>query len=121
MSVPFVAAVAVGAVEVATDPGLVALGVRASGAALASRFPDQHPLLVGEHLDYATMLVRAAAAAAAAVQAGTVSRGGALAALQHSHPGFAPESVERALAYGLAHGLASRLAVARPPGQPQRS
>jgi hypothetical protein len=101
MSVPFLSSVAVGAVEALTDQQLVAAGSRAVANALQSRFPDQHPLLVGEHLHYAGLLVRSASELAAQVQAGSLSQLQAMAKLQSGYSDFPSQSVERALTYGL--------------------
>ena len=101
MSIPFIASVAICAVEVATNPELLASGKKAMRLALQSRFPEQHPLLLGEHLDYATLLVRSATEAAARIDSGAISKDQALAELQHSYQSFPSESVGRALAYGV--------------------
>ena len=101
MSVPFIASVAIGAVEALTDQQFVAAGPKAVAAILRARFPDQHPLLVGEHLHYAGLLVRSASEAAAQVQAGSLSQVQAMAKLQSGYSDFPSQSVERALTYGL--------------------
>ena|SRR5690348_6763825 len=97
MSVPFLSSVAIGAVEVLTDQQLVAAGSKAVANALQSRFPAQHPLLVGEHLHYAGMLIRSASEIAAKVQAGSLSQAQAMAKLQSGYSDFPSQSVERAL------------------------
>lgn len=101
MSIPFMTPVAIGAVKIATDPVLLASGYQAMLTALESSFPEQHPLLVGEHLDYAILMVRSAVKAAAKVQSGSVSQADALAALQRGYISFPVHCVKRALAYGL--------------------
>jgi hypothetical protein len=101
MSVPFIPSVANGAVEVMTDPGLVAAGRKAALVSLQSRFPSEHPLLIGEHLDYAGLLVSSAGDLATQVLAGALSRPDALAKLQSGFSSFPSQSIERALAYGM--------------------
>lgn len=101
MSVPFVVQVAVAAVEVATDPTLASAGKKAMSAALQARFGDQHPLLIGEHLDYALRLVRSAEAAAAKVRSGSMSRDLALSELRRGYGSFPEESVDLAWSHGL--------------------
>ena len=101
MSVPFVVQVAVAAVEVATDPTLASAGKRAMSAALQARCGDQHPLLVGEHLDYALLLVRSAEDGAAKVRSGSMSRDLALSELRRGYGSFPDESVDLAWSYGL--------------------
>ncbi|NUO75931.1 MAG: hypothetical protein HOQ32_07945 [Lysobacter sp.] len=101
MSIPFLVQVAVAAVEVATDPTLAGGGKKAMSAALQARCGDQHPLLVGEHLDYALLLVRSAEDGAAKVRFGSMSRDLALAELRRGYGGFPDESVDLAWSYGL--------------------
>lgn len=108
MSIPFVTHVAVAAVEVATDPELAGAGKRAMWAALQARFDDQHPLLIGEHLDYALLLISSAEVSAAKVSSGATSRDDALSELRRGYSSFPSESVDSALSYGLRAQLGSR-------------
>lgn len=108
MSIPFVTQVAVTAVEVATDPELADAGKRAMSAALQARLDDQHPLLIGEHLDYALLLISSAEASAAKVSSGSISRDDALLELRRGYGSFPSESVNRALSYALQAYIGSR-------------
>jgi hypothetical protein len=101
MSVPFIKEVAEGAIEVLTNRGLVADGRQAVTTALERRFRKQHPILIGEHLDYAELVISDALKAAAKVKAGSISRTDALRQLQHGYNAFSNQSIERALSYGL--------------------
>lgn len=108
MSIPFVTQVAVAAVEVATDPELAGAEKRAMSVALQARFDDQHPLLIGEHLDYALLLIGSAELSAAKVRSGSISRDDALSELRRGYGSFPSESVDRALSYALQADIGSR-------------
>jgi len=67
--------------------------------ALTTRFPELHPVLIAENLQWTEQLFRAASGVASSVRAGLLTRDQALDALQSSHRSFSPHVVAQALAH----------------------
>jgi hypothetical protein len=101
MSVPFMPKVARKAIEILTEPEYAQAHHRLVSEALYERIPDQHPLLIDEHLDYTAQLIEAAKRLAEQIQSGKLSRADAVARLETSFSDFETESITRALAFAL--------------------
>jgi hypothetical protein len=99
MSIPFIVEVAAGAVDV-----LTAQDVSETPAdRLCKRFPKQHPLLVIEHIDYASMLIQASKNKTKMLRAGAISREEAINALTKSFDGFPLTAIEKALDFTMSY------------------
>ena len=101
MSVPFMPKVALKAIEILTEPAYAQADHPAQLEALCRRIPDQHPILIGEHLDYASELIDAAKRLAEQINVGKLSRADALTRLGTSFSGFEHESIARAISFAL--------------------
>ena len=101
MSVPFVPNVALKAIEILTQAQYAQSGYNLRFEALCERIPDQHPILISEHLDFAADLIESAKRLAGQVKAGELSRAEALERLGKSFDGFGDESIARALVFAL--------------------
>jgi hypothetical protein len=101
VSVPFMPTVAIKAIEILTESAYAQADYNLTFEVLCRRIPDQHPMLISEHLDYATELIEASKRFAKQVKAGELSQADALAHLETTFDAFEIESVTRALAFAL--------------------
>jgi hypothetical protein len=124
MSIPFLIEVAAAAVEMLTSPNLSAVSphVRNLFAVspvrrdfsetptelLCKQFPKQHPLLISEHIAYASMLIQASQAKAQLLRAGAITSAEAIRSLTTSFTGFPVTAIEKALEFAIAHGDSAR-------------
>jgi hypothetical protein len=100
MSVPFIIEVAAGAIDVLTTRDVV------SGTPtdmLCKRFPKQHPLLVMEHIHYASMLIQSSKNQAKMIKVGSISTKEAVKSLTKSFNDFPVTSIEKALGFAMSH------------------
>jgi hypothetical protein len=101
MSVPFMPKVAIKAIEILTEPEYAQANYKIVSEALCRRIPDQHPLLIDEHLQFAMELIESAKRFAKQVKAGELPQADALERLGTSFDAFEIESVARVLAFAL--------------------
>ena len=101
MSVPFVPKVALKAIEILTEPQYAHSDYNLRLEALCERIPDQHPILISEHLEFAEDVIESAKRLARQVKAGELSRAEALERLGKSFDSFASESIALALSFAL--------------------
>jgi hypothetical protein len=101
MSVPFMPKVARKAIEILTEPEYSQADYRLVSQALYKRIPDQHPILIDEHLQFAMDLIESAQRFARQVKAGELLQADALERLGKSFDAFEHESITRALAFAL--------------------
>ena len=101
MSVPIVPKVALKAIEILTEPRYAQSDPNLRFEALCGRIPNQHPILIDEHLQIASDLIESAKRLAGQIKAGEASRAEALERLGASLNVFANESIARALAFAL--------------------
>ena len=101
MSVPFVPKVALKAIKILTEPQYAQSDYNLRFEALCKRIPDQHPILIDEHLQFAADVIKSAKRLAGQVKAGELSRAEALERLEKSFEGFGDESIARALVFAL--------------------
>jgi hypothetical protein len=100
MSVPFIIEVAAGAIDILTAPSILS---DTPADALCKRFPWQHPLLVMEHIDYASMLIQSSKNKAKMIKAGSITREEAVKSLTNSFNGFPVTSIEKVLGFAMSH------------------
>ena len=101
MSVPFMPKVAIKAIEILTEPAFAQADHQLVADALCRRIPDQHPILIDEHLQFAVDLIKSAKRFAEQINAGNLSRADALDRLGKSFNAFETESIARALGFAL--------------------
>jgi hypothetical protein len=101
MSVPFMPKAAIKAIEILTEPEYAQADYNLTFEVLCRRIPDQHPILISEHLQFAEELIESAKRLAKQVNAGELSRANALKRLGKSFSAFEIESIGRALAFAL--------------------
>jgi tRNA A37 threonylcarbamoyladenosine synthetase subunit TsaC/SUA5/YrdC len=114
MSIPFLIEVAAAAVEMLTAPNLPAVSpVRRDfsetpAEMLCKQFPKQHPLLISEHIAYASMLIQASQAKAQMLRAGAITSAEAIRSLTTSFTGFPVAAIEKALEFAMSDGSSDR-------------
>jgi hypothetical protein len=101
MSIPFTPSVAIGAIEVLTDPQLIGASSETMLTELESRFQHQHPMLISEHLQYAEDLLASAMQIAIQTKQTSLPHVRAIQRLKSGYSGYPDQSIERALAYAL--------------------